>query len=110
MAISATSRAKFEKPGLQYVRKDIGMGFSIQDGQETGELKNGCTNKSQSSNDGRLFASGRCWFLHLSRLLLHVSQPSQLSEIGFGLLLVNGERRVERRFPQRRRLEAQGSC
>src|ERR1700730_4133459 len=39
MAISPSSRAKFEKLGLQYVRKDIGMGFSLTDGQERVEAQ-----------------------------------------------------------------------
>jgi type IV secretory pathway component VirB8 len=39
MAIRPASRAKFKKLGLQYVRKDIGFGFSIADEQETAEAK-----------------------------------------------------------------------
>jgi type IV secretory pathway component VirB8 len=39
MTIRPKSRAKFEKLGLQYVRKDIGFGFSIEDALQTEEAK-----------------------------------------------------------------------
>jgi hypothetical protein len=37
--IRPESRVKFEKLGLQYVRKDIGFGFSIDDELQTAEAK-----------------------------------------------------------------------
>jgi hypothetical protein len=33
------SRTKFERLGIDYVRKDIGFGFTIQDGEETREAQ-----------------------------------------------------------------------
>jgi hypothetical protein len=39
MTIRAESRKKFEKLGIEYVRKDIGFGFTVQDGLETVEAQ-----------------------------------------------------------------------